>query len=151
MERATIHMVPVPEDRLQEVYAVLGRPRGEEGAAGSAPSAPPSPGGDGDSSLDSALIARAYRESSPAMAKFLDYLADHPDETISSVTLAEHMELTWNQLAGVLGAFGRRWKNRYQQQGKWFFGAYWNYAQGNQDYTMPSAVADVIKRARSGS
>ena len=140
-----IHLVPVPEDRLQEVYAVLGRPKGEGGAAGAPPSSPP--GGDGGSSIDEELIVRAYRESPPRMVKFLDYLATHPDEIVSSGTLAQDLGITWNQLAGVLGAFGRRWKNRYQQKGSWFFESHWNFDENHQDYKMPAAVADIIKGA----
>lgn len=141
---STIHMVPVPEDRLQEVYSVLGRPKAN--GASPAPDA-----GDAGPTIDVGLIARAYRESPPRMVAFLDYLADRPDEKISSNELAKHMGVTWNGLAGVLGAFGRRWKNRYQQKGHWFFGAHWNYEEGHQDYTMPAAAADIIKEARSGS
>lgn len=145
---STIHMVPVPEDRLEEVYAVLGRAK-LNGSAPAAESAVPEV--EADTSIDAALIARAYRESPPSMVKFLDYLADHAGETIPSPAMAEHMGLTWNQLAGVLGAFGRRWKNRYQQKGSWFFGAYWNYEQHHMDYSMPATVADIIKETRSGS
>lgn len=145
MTPTNYHMVPVPEDRLQEVYAVLGRPGGEGNSTASSPQSPP--GGNDDSPIDAALIVRAYRESPPSVVKFLDYLAEHPDETISSNDLAKHMGLTWNQLAGVLGAFGRRWKNRYQQKGKWFFDNAWNFEEGHQDYTMPAAVADIIKAA----
>ncbi len=45
--------------------------------------------------------------------------ADHPTERILSTQLADASGYDRSQLEGVLCAFGRRWTNRYQNQGPW--------------------------------
>lgn len=99
-----------------------------------------------------ALIRRAYEESPPAMMRFLDYLTAHAGRLVSNDEVADAMGVSRPQLAGVLGAFGRRWANRYQQRNsKWFFDAEWvaDGASGEWKwhYRMPTDVADVIANA----
>jgi hypothetical protein len=50
-------------------------------------------------------------------------------------------------MAGAVGAFGRRWKNRYHggKDTKWPFEAWWDYERNVMVYRMPKEVADVIK------
>ena len=73
-----------------------------------------------------ALIKRAYDESPPAMKRFLEYLTDQADRPIPNDEVAEGIGLSRPQLTGMLGAFGRRWANRYQMRNaKWFFDAEW--------------------------
>lgn len=143
-------MVPVPEDRVMEVYALLARAKGavdqQPSAIAAATEAEAAP------STDEALIARAYRESPPAMQRFLDYLVDRPGEWVSSRAAGKEIGLGWNQVAGVLGAFGRRWHNRYQQpKNRFFFDHRWNHEKNHQDYRMPESAAEVIKAERNGS
>jgi hypothetical protein len=100
------------------------------------------------------LIARAYRESPPAMKRFLDFLADRADVRIPNDHVAEGIGVSRPQLAGVLGAFGRRWANRYQKRNsKWFFDAEWTTDDSSGDwkwhYRMPAEAAQVIRSARS--
>jgi hypothetical protein len=137
-------MVPVPEDRVHEVYRLLANQPTSEAASGSSvvrtaepPAAP-----------DEALIVRAYRESPDAMRRFIEYLAEHPGIEVSSRQVAKDLGMTWNQLAGTLGAFGRRWKNRYRAERKGFFEDRWNFEESHQQYRMPTDVAAVIKGAR---
>jgi hypothetical protein len=145
----TLVMVPVPEDRVLEVYALLARPKGAAESIPAVVSAGPvveAP------SIDDELIARAYRESPPAMKGFLEYLADRPGVWISSREIGDSLGLDWNKVAGVLGAFGRRWHNRYQQpQKRWFFDERWNHDKNHQEYRMPERAAEVIKAERNGS
>lgn len=101
------------------------------------------------------LVERAYRESPPAMKRFLDYLTDHSGRHVPNDEVAQETAITRPQLAGVLGAFGRRWANRYQKRNsKWFFDAEWMADSGNGDwkwhYRMPEEAAQIIRRARSG-
>jgi hypothetical protein len=55
------------------------------------------------------------RRKQPAMKRFLDYLVDRPGDWTSSHVIGQALGLDWNKAAGVLGAFGRRWHNRYRQ------------------------------------
>ncbi len=50
-------------------------------------------------------------------------------------------------MAGALGAFGRRWKNRYHggKKTKWPFESWWDYERNMMMYWMPTEVANVIK------
>lgn len=98
------------------------------------------------------LVERAYRESPPAMVKFLDYLARRPERFVSNDELAAAVGIRRPQLAGVLGAFGRRWANRYQQRSaKWFFDAQWmedrESGTWKWHYRMPSGAAEIIRSA----
>jgi hypothetical protein len=85
------------------------------------------------------------------MMAFLDYLADRPDEWISTEEVGTAIGYTWNQVAGMLGAFGRRWEHRYKESGNWFFDNKWDHIENHQDYLMPPDAAGILKDLRSGS
>jgi hypothetical protein len=53
-------------------------------------------------------------------------------------------------MSGMLGAYGRRWKNRYHHgsDAKWPFKAEWDYVNGMAIYSMSSPVAKIIKAAK---
>jgi hypothetical protein len=55
-------------------------------------------------------------ESPPAMLSILKALADRPGEWLTSHDLAAAIgrKADWKTVAGTLGAFGRRCKNRYK-------------------------------------
>jgi hypothetical protein len=143
-------MVPVPEDRVMEVYALLGRD--SKTTEPEPPAAVSVTAETGSVLFDPDLVTRAYRESPPGMKAFLDYLADRSGEKVSSRVVGKDLGYTWNQVAGMLGAFGRRWRNRYgQTQKKWLFEDGWNFAESHQDYRMPENTARVIQEARNGS
>lgn len=135
--------VPVPADRVQEVYALLGSPSQtpvveQQSADGLFPK-----GWDAD------LIARMYVESPDAMKLALRILADSADQKVWGPDLAKQMNLGRNQLAGTFGAFGRRVANRYARD-RWPFDAYRNANDGTYSYEMAASVADVIKKAIAG-
>ena len=140
--------VLVPKRRVLEVYALLGKERG---------SVPPiAGGGDDDGSgapgaplvwkrPDRAVVVRAYRESSPKMKLLFEFLADNPGRHVPGEELGAGIGYTRAQLAGVFGAFGRRWKNRYKNPGNWPIRAD-NPAEsgGNLEYWLePEEVALV--------
>lgn len=114
-------MVPVPEELVLEVYALINeRKEPKPGAPTKAKSTAMAP------SWSDEEIERAYRQSPPAMKALLDTLAAHPGEWLSTADLSGPVseaigkEYGWMQLAGVLGAFGRRTKSRYGKD-SWFF------------------------------
>jgi len=129
-------MVPVPRDRVQEVYRLLATEpvlptaalTGEEEAE---------PWTDSD-------ITRAYRESPPRMKLFLDYLASMPGQAVTSEETAKAVDYTRHQQAGMLGAFGRRVKNRYGRS-TWFFEYGWNDKRGEWTYSMEAGPAKVLR------
>ncbi len=138
--------VPVPRSRLLEVYGLLGRPA--PGSSGGNTGLTNEAESDSEERWHDALLARAYRESSPKMKGMLDYLADRPGVRVTSAEVAKAISYTRPQLAGVLGAFGRRWKNRYRQNGPWFFSAEWSPTDEMWVYWMTQDVARVIKPLR---
>jgi len=141
-------MVPVPVERVREVYAVLA---GE--APGDAPTkAADDEGGDPASTLlmgdwSEELIARAYRESPGSIVGIFNYLSDNPGREVIADELAQHINRTRAQMAGALGAFGRRTKNRYGRQ-SWPFHAWWSHESHRVIYKMDADVAEVIREAR---
>lgn len=95
---------------------------------------------------DEALVLRCYRESPPAMKAVLELLASQPGRTFMSNEIAQGIERTGTQMAGVFGAFGNRVRNRYSM-GTWPFDAQWSDPAGMMMYRMPDAVARVVSRA----
>ena len=94
------------------------------------------------------IVKRAYRESPDTMKKVFDRLADSPDLVVPMEQLEKATGYTGtSQMAGALGAFGRRWKNRYHggKDAKWPFEAWWDFERNSMVYRMSLAVAKVIK------
>jgi hypothetical protein len=127
--------VPVPADRVQEVYALLAR-RPEEALV------------NGARGWSRDNLLRAYRESPEAMKKAFDHLADHANQEVTANQLATAVGVTRQQLAGVLGAFGRRKKNRYGEENL-PFRAVWSAGAQMVVYEMSPAVATIINQARN--
>ena len=138
--------VLVPKSRVLDVYAFLSRPV-----------APPQGGlgtekirakGAGRDRWPPEMLERAYRESSPAMKRFLDHLADNPGRAVPIGELGEAMGRQPYQVAGTLGAAGRRITNRY----KLSFPFSWEKRSedGVYTYTMNEEDAAVIRSLRAG-
>jgi len=96
-----------------------------------------------DLEWDDALITRCYLESPPPMQAFMMHMATNPDRTFTSKQMASAIDRTGQQLAGVLGAFGRRVKNRYSMR-SWPFDAQWSDDAGHMFYRMPADVSAVV-------
>jgi hypothetical protein len=92
------------------------------------------------------LIERMYAESPPAMKRILKKLAEQPGQEIVSTDLANVLGpgKGWPNLAGTLGAYGRRVKSRYKK-GSWPFTARWDHDLQKMTYVMPAETAEIIK------
>lgn len=124
MKKEEFVLVPVPKDRVMEVYRLLGAAPPEEEMA------------------DSAVIKKAYMESSAPMKAFLDLLAAHPDEWLTIEEIREELGMKTHQLPGVLSTFPRRWRGRYRQSSPLPFDV---EGKGSQRrYRMGQEVAELI-------
>jgi hypothetical protein len=132
--------IPVPSDRVQEVYELLARPKG-------APAPTPAAGAVTVGETDPDLVVRAYRESSPKMKAVFNHLAANPDRVVKGNDLAAAIGYHPHQLAGALGAFGRRWLNRYHGgvETAWPFKSWWDSEINTMVYKMSAETADLIK------
>jgi hypothetical protein len=130
--------VPVPVERLTEIHSLL---------------ASPSPSGDEQTATTSdganfwtveTNIKTHLKKRSRTIRRFLKYLADRPGKPVSSVEVAEALELKrgWNSLAGANGAFAFYLQNRDLDL-PWD----WEYAGDNRvRFTMDPAVAAAIRK-----
>ena len=125
--------VPVPRSQVLAVYRFLSQVAGPV----------LTPAGTGDGLVtDAAIVTRAYLESPPAMKRFMELLAAHPDEWLTISEVREALGFKLHQLPGILGAFQRRWQGRYRQAGRWPFDA--DDATGVWRYRMPKVNAQMI-------
>jgi hypothetical protein len=129
-------MVPVPEDRVQEVYTLLASPPGGDPPAASAVVR--------SSEWTQDEVIRAYRESHGHMKGVLDYLAARPGQPVRSDELYQALGLTSDQFKGVMGSWGKRSKNRYEKN-QWFFDGTWNPESWMVVYTMSEEDAETIR------
>ena len=152
-------MVPVPQRFLPDILSRLGELYKRTGAVADAgPVNVVGIQGAGDLASDGvaagwsdeALLQRCWRESPPAMRKVLARLLQDPDADVPITNLAKAVygddELKTSQkMAGVLGAFGRRTKNRYGLA-TWAFAARFDYEREPQlwVYRMPGVIAAVF-------
>lgn len=90
-------------------------------------------------------VQRVYLESERQFRRLLELLADSPGRPISSTEIADGLELPNGpaSLAGMLGAFARRAKNRYA--GFWPFERLQNPADETTELMMDSNVATIVK------
>jgi hypothetical protein len=88
-------------------------------------------------------------QSPPAMADILDALAERPGEWLSMEELATAIknkpDANWNTVAGTLGAFGRRVKNRYGIE-SWPFENRYDHEIRGRVCRMSEEVARHIKQ-----
>ena len=95
------------------------------------------------------LLRRMVEESPPAMRDILGLLASRPGESLGAEDLAKSIKgnnhANWNTIAGTLGAFGRRVKNRYKSD-QWPFAAKYEHAHDGIRYRMTAAMATRIKK-----
>ena len=102
-------------------------------------------------------VARAYRESTPALRAALDILADRPEREVGSLELARAVYPhdsdggAARRLFGMLGAFASRLYGYGKKQ--WFFTVYrkrhpdGSLALGYFDYVMPAEKAAWVRKA----
>lgn len=129
--------VPVPVDRLQEVYALLARNAFkpsishqvlEEGY----------PAG-----WSQALIDRMFTESSSAMRRILTGIAQRSPSWVTTSDIAEASGLSTRQVIASLGPFKKRVRGRYGM-GHWPFAARELADAGILKYSMSPEVAKQV-------
>ncbi|MHB8705703.1 MAG: hypothetical protein ACYC77_04225 [Coriobacteriia bacterium] len=129
--------VPVPVERLQEVYALLARQPAtpsvshqvlEEGY----------PAG-----WTKALMSRMYEESSCAMRRILVSIAQRSPGWVTTGDVADGAGLTTRQVIASLGPFEKRVRGRYGM-GQWPFAAREFVDAGIFKYSMSPEVARQI-------
>jgi hypothetical protein len=131
--------VPVPSEMVDPVYRLL---------AGVDPithtDTPPASAPDASGIPDPDLVRRMYRESHQGHKRLMALLAEAPDEWTYTAEIATELALPHGSrgLAGMLGAFGRRSKNRYGHQKPWI--TEWDGQRGEAQHMMPGEVAEVI-------
>jgi hypothetical protein len=133
---ATIEFVsvPVPVERVQEVYQLLGQ-------AAKASSTRPAY----DEELQ--LVERVTKESPPTIRRVLGLLASRPDEAIRFAAIAEELGVHPYMLRADMAQFTARWNDVYGQRGKrWFFEARGDH-EGKMVYRMNARVAEVVRSA----
>ena len=131
-------MVPVPRNRVLEVYELLGSKSPDSGSSDDG----------GDASLDgwdAAAFRKHVLRASDTIRGLVSHLADNAAKEVTTEQAAEALKLPygWNSLAGALGAFGRYCANRDLE----FPWDYWYDADGRTVMRMSKAVAREARAA----
>ncbi len=108
-------VVMVPKKHLAKVYGYIAKL--DEPSASTAASAVNGVHSSASDEWTPSRIRTAVQQSPPAMKDILRALASRPNEWVPTHDLAGAIQgndnATWKTVAGTLGAFGRRVKNRY--------------------------------------
>lgn len=154
--------VLVPRRYLSQVYGFIARLEASSGAA-TAPreqaepvteSTPPhgpvaTSNGLNTDEWTPSRLRKMVDQSPPAMVDILSALASRPGEWLSMEHLASSIkhkpDADWNTVAGTLGAFGRRVKNRYGLE-SWPFESRYDHEVGGRVCRMSDDVARLIKQ-----
>jgi hypothetical protein len=133
--------VAVPSEQVPAVYRLLAA-----ADQGSVPAVAGTPETSSDPTAipGPELIRRMYRESYDGHKRLMALLAQRPGEwTYTSEIAAElHVAKGARGVAGMLGAFGRRSKNRYGHQKPWI--SEWDGGREEARHMMPDEVAETI-------
>lgn len=128
--------IPVPVDRLQEVYELLARrPAGPSAVHVTDEGYP--------SGWSQALADRMFVESSSAMRRILCAVAHGSPGWVTTGDIAEASELSVRQVIASLGPFEKRVRGRYGMN-EWPFAAREFVDEGVLKYSMSPAVAARI-------
>ena len=141
--------VMVPKLHLSRVYGLIAKLEGVDSAAQEVKSPHLANGALGD--WTPSLTQRMVSESPTAMGSILRAMAERPGEwlTVKDLAAAISHKADWNTVAGTLGAFGRRQKNRYKINTPPFEKRY-DHTVGKV-YRMSKEMADqIIKAMQNG-
>jgi hypothetical protein len=99
---------------------------------------------DADPAVSDKLLRRMYDESEPPHRRLIEFFAENPDRWMYTSEIASDLDLPHGNmsLAGMLGAFGRRAKHRYEGKTPWR--SEWDPARGEVRHMMPQAIADLV-------
>ena len=153
--------VLVPRRHLSQVYGFIAslegaegtaRPVTDQGEASEAELTASTAVSSNGLSLDEWTPSRLRKmvdQSPPAMLDILSTLADHPGKWLSMQDLAASIkdkpDANWNTVAGTLGAFGRRVKNRYGIE-SWPFENRYDHEIRGRVCRMSEDIARLIKQ-----
>lgn len=131
--------IPVPVDRVDEVYQLLARTPKHYADAGRPAAA-----------LDGSVVVRAYRHTSNTMRQFMDLLGENPGVFITGPDMERRLGLTSAQFRGHLGGFTRLLYGPLNQPvgSSWFFDAEPRGQGGTVEYRATDHVAAEIRRAK---
>lgn len=129
--------VPVPVERVLEVYRLLSRPLAR-------PVADPQVIADGHpAGWSQALIDRMFVESSAAMRRILSAIAKKSPDWVTTDEIAAASGLTARQMIASLGPFEKRVRGRYGMD-LWPFASREFVDEGLRKYSMSPGTADRI-------
>ena len=131
--------VPVPEDRVTEVYGLLSvPPQPPEDQVGEEPA-------DRGRQWDEAALKEYLAEASDTIKGLAKYLAERPGQEVTTGEVASDLNLWrgWNSLAGALGAWGRKVKNRGFDGFPW---ETWWGEDGHSRMRMSPEVAEIVRK-----
>jgi hypothetical protein len=129
--------VPVPIERVQEVYELLARRSPRRSAA------PQITDGGYPAGWSEALIDRMYVESSGAMRGILVAVAKKSPYWVTTAEIAEACNVTARQVIASLGPFEKRVRGRYGMD-RWPFEAREFVDAGLRKYSMSPGTASRI-------
>jgi hypothetical protein len=135
--------VPVPAERVQEVYALLARQP-------TRPSASPKVTDDGHpAGWTQDLVDRMFVESSSAMRRILLAIAKKSPGWATTAEIAEASDLTARQVVASLGPFEKRVRGRYGMS-RWPFETREFVDAGLRKYSMlPNTAARIVALTES--
>lgn len=145
--------VSVPRKHLSRVYGLIAELDGS-GSSTTDPEPvavqPSRRGKNGVVSSDEwtpSRLRKMVEQSPPAMRDILRTLAEHTADWLTTEDLASSIEskpdANWNTVAGTLGAFGRRVRNRYGLE-SWPFAERYDHEVHGRVYQMAEDIADQI-------
>lgn len=152
-------MVPVPTHLLTEVYGFIARQTQERRDRGAERIQPKGMTGMASPAPDEATqnagwtpqeIERDFRESPEAMKVILKTMAGRAGDRLTTEDFADAVATQLGRsrrtssIAGVLGAHGRRVKNRYRKSNN-YFDVTWDDAESGNAYTMSPKIAKIIQ------
>lgn len=124
--------VPVPAKYLGDVYALLGKLAN-----------PPPPPPVTMAYWTRERIVAAYTQASDQMKWTLQYLAQNGDKPVGRADLCTYMGIPGTAVGGMLGAFGTRCSNRFNNERPYVEG--WDDSKQEKTLTMPAFIAEVVK------
>lgn len=141
--------VLVPRKHLAKVYGYVASLEGEDGSDSPSSAVTLTPRSE-EPEMDewtNSRLRRLVDESPPAMLDILHTLSSRAGEWLTSEDLAAAIrhkpDADWNTVAGTLGAFGRRIKNRYGLE-SWPFENKHDHELGGRVFVMNDAMAARI-------
>jgi hypothetical protein len=132
--------IPVPTEKAPAVYHLL---------AGGYTTSPGTPSTDADipnpaATPDEELVHRMYIESYDGHKRLMRLLAKTPERWLYTAEIATELDIEHGArgVAGMLGAFGRRSKNRYGHLKPWV--TQWDGIREEARHMMTSDIAKII-------